>query len=132
MKNFRLTLILVMGWLCILALPAFAQRQDFVLINGTGYTINEVKLAHISWNGWSKNVLGGQGLRHEDYTTIVFPNVGGRYWDIKVELENGSAYELREVDLFEAMGILLQYRSGRLYYDIVTREDLRNYRQSQE
>jgi hypothetical protein len=130
MKKFRLTLILVLGWLCVLALPALAQKQDFVLVNMTGYNVNAVKLSHISWSDWSKNVLGGGGLRHAEYTTIRFPDIGGQYWDIRVELDNGSAFELRQVDLYAAIGIVLKYRSGRMYYDVVTREDLRRLRES--
>jgi hypothetical protein len=135
MKTIRLMLILCMGWLCVLALPGFAQqcRQDFVLINGTGHTINSVKLAHVSWSIWSKDVLGREVLRPGDYTVIRFPvNLNGRYWDMEVKLRNGRTYDVRQVDLCESLGILLRYRSGRMYYTVVTMADWNRYKRSLE
>jgi|GEM_PF-7114394 hypothetical protein len=134
MKKFRLTLALVMVWLCILTLPAFAAKQDFVLCNATGFTINSVRLSHVSWDKWSSNVLltcprcpNGE-LRDNTCLIINFPDITGRYWDIEVGLANGEDYEFREVDLIDAMGIGLGYRGGRLYYYVVTQEDLQRFR----
>jgi hypothetical protein len=130
MKKFRLIVILVMGWLCVLALPTFAGRQDFVLFNDTGYNIEGVFLAHVSWEGWSEDVLGNRVLVNKAYTTVKFSGVGGsRYWNIKVALENGRTFQISEVDLIDAEGILLTFRNGRLYYDVITREDLRRLRE---
>jgi hypothetical protein len=86
-----------------LALAGAAQaqgRQDFVLVNRTGYQINEVYVGPTSSNSWGRDILGNNVLADRQTFNVRFGNrTQACQWDIKVVYDDGDTSEFRQVDL---------------------------------
>src|SRR5436305_790311 len=60
-------------------------RQDFVLVNRTGYDIGEVYVSPSKADDWEEDILGDEELGDGDQTTIRFTRaVKTCMWDLKV------------------------------------------------
>jgi hypothetical protein len=86
-----------------LALAGAAQaqgRQDFALVNRTGYQINEIYVGPTSSNSWGRDILGNNVLADRQSFNVRF---GSRtqacHFDIKVVYDDGDTSEFRRVDL---------------------------------
>ena len=86
-----------------LALAGAAQaqgRQDFALVNRTGYQINEIYVGPTSSNSWGRDILGNNVLSDRQSFNVRF---GSRtqacHFDIKVVYDDGDTSEFRRVDL---------------------------------
>jgi hypothetical protein len=60
-------------------------KQDFTLVNQTGYQINKVFVSPSASNDWEEDVLGRDVLDDGESVNIVFHrNTTGCKWDLKV------------------------------------------------
>ncbi|MEI9927258.1 MAG: hypothetical protein WDN44_05510 [Sphingomonas sp.] len=73
---------MIVATFAVVASPAMAQgRQNFTLVNNTGYTINEVYVSATSTNDWEEDVLGEDTLEDNTSTEIQFPHASdGCLW----------------------------------------------------
>jgi hypothetical protein len=93
------------------------NRQDFVLINKTGYEISEVYISTIKTNDWEENVIGDESLEDDEARTIRFANAGKAcIWDLKVVYEDDDSTAVwNGIDLCKTSRVTLFYNrnSGR-------------------
>ncbi len=90
-------------------LPALAQgKQDFTIVNRTGYQIDEVYVGPVSQRHWGEDVMGKDAIADGDSADITF-NGGSKAckWDIKVVYNDGDESEFREVNLCNVSTVTL-------------------------
>ncbi|GLS42095.1 hypothetical protein [Methylobacterium brachythecii] len=79
---------------------AMAQaKQDFTIVNKTGYQIDEVYVGPVSSSNWGKDVMGKDAIGDGESAEINLQGGGGCKWDIRVVYNDGDASEFREVNL---------------------------------
>ncbi len=91
---------------------AFAQgRQDFVLVNKTGYEISEVYVSTTKTSNWEENVIGKNSLDDGDTRTIRFNNVDKTcMWDLKVVYEeDDSSAVWKDINLCKTSKVTIRY-----------------------
>ena len=97
----------------VLFAPAQAQeaKQDFTLVNNTGYDISEVYVSPSKANDWEEDVLGEDELEDGDDQHIVFHRAGKTcFWDLKVVYsEDDSSAVWKEIDLCKVSKITIKY-----------------------
>lgn len=77
-----------------------ATDQNFVLRNNTGQTIMRVFVSPVSSSSWEEDVLGADVLPDRRTVRINFARAEDECnWDIKVDLEDGSSREQRNMNL---------------------------------
>lgn len=104
----------------VLATPASAQqaKQNFEIVNKTGYAISEIYVSPARTNDWEEDLLEGDDDNFEDGETqpIHFsPKVKTCLWDLKVVYdEDDSSAIWHNIDLCQVSKITLRYnaRSG--------------------
>ena len=93
--------------------PALAQdaKQDFTLVNKTGYALNEAYLAPADSNEWQEDFLGKNQLDDGDTKKIHFsPKTKTCKWDLQVVYtEDDSKVVWRNIDLCTVDRITLFY-----------------------
>lgn len=102
--------------LCLAALPALAQgRQDFTLINRTGYEIREVYVGPTRSDSWGRDVLGDGVLPANARREIRFSaRTRDCMFDIKVVYsDDDSTAEWRNLDLCTISRISLYWDAKR-------------------
>ncbi|MEW6256668.1 MAG: argininosuccinate lyase [Pseudomonadota bacterium] len=91
--------------------PALAAKQDFELVNKTGYDISHVYVSPTKSNDWEEDVLGKDILEDGDSWDIEFER-GDKTckWDLKVVYadDNSAAY-WRNIDLCTVEKITIRY-----------------------
>ncbi|MBA4788546.1 MAG: argininosuccinate lyase [Rhizobiales bacterium] len=91
--------------------PAMAAKQDFELVNKTGYDISHVYVSPTKSEDWEEDVLGKDVLSDGDAWDIEFDR-GDKTckWDLKVVYadDNSSAY-WRNIDLCKVEKITIRY-----------------------
>lgn len=92
-----------------LAGAAMAQgRQDFALVNSTGYQINEIYVGATSSDSWGRDLLREDVLENRRTFNVRF---GARTsecnWDIKVVYDDGDVSEFRRVNLCSVSKVTL-------------------------
>lgn len=100
----RRTLLAILAGAALAALgPARAEaqgRQDFSLINRTGYQINEIYVGPSSSPNWGRDLLGRNVLPNGRSFDVRFPgNHPECLWDIKVVYDDGDQSEFMRVNL---------------------------------
>jgi hypothetical protein len=89
---------------------SFAADADFVLVNRTGYAINEVFVSPANKSQWGKDRLGKNQMLHGDSHKFKFGDVKNCVQDIKVVFtDDDSEIEWEDVDLCEITKITLRY-----------------------
>lgn len=85
-------------------------KQDFTLVNKTGYTIDQVYVAPSSSNDWESDVLGRDQLAQGEEVHITFSRADKSCkWDLKVTWTDGSSSEWHGADLCTISKISLFY-----------------------
>ena len=95
-------------------------KQDFVLLNNTGYTISEVYVSASRTDDWEEDVLGRDVLANGERVEISFPRgESACKHDLKVVYDDGEEAEWSGFDLCETSVIGLRYdrRTGRTWAD---------------
>ena len=83
-----------------MATAAFAARQDFTITNHTGHTIMTLNVSPHSDTRWGPDILGRDTLANGERAQITFDRDEDQcHWDIKVTYDDGTANDLRAVDL---------------------------------
>ena len=96
-----------------LAMPAVAQeaKQDFTLVNKTGYVISEVYVSPSKADDWQEDVLGQDVLDDGGSVNIHFHRSDRTcHWDLKVvyKIDNTSA-QWHAFDLCSVSKITIHY-----------------------
>jgi hypothetical protein len=95
------------------AAPAMAQeaKQDFTLVNKTGYAFNEAYLAPADSDEWSDDFLGKYQLDDGDTKNVHFnPRAKTCKWDLKVVYtEDDSKVVWHNIDLCTVERITIFY-----------------------
>ncbi len=89
-----------------------AGRQNFNLVNNTGYTIKEVYVSPVSTNDWEEDVLGQDTLDDGQSVLIRFPHhAGGCNWDMKVVYDDDTDAHWENFNLCTISEISISYNS---------------------
>lgn len=93
-----------------------AGDQDFVLMNETGVTIDELYISPVSTNEWEEDVLGVDTLPSGEDVTITFPHDADEcQWDMKIKDENGNEFVWQGIDLCKTGYVVLHYENGKAW-----------------
>lgn len=97
----------------VLLAPAMAQeaKQDFTLVNKTGYVISEVYVSPSKADDWQEDVMGQDVLDDDSSVDINFHrSTHACKWDLKVvyKVDNTSA-EWHDFDLCSVSKITIHY-----------------------
>jgi hypothetical protein len=77
-------------------------KQDFTLVNKTGYVIEEVYVAPNQSNDWLNDVLGQDTLGDSEYVKIKFKHSNSICkYDLKVVYDDKSEVEWTNINLCE-------------------------------
>lgn len=112
MKNIAIALATLV---CVLTteLPAQAQsRQDFLLVNRTGYDISEVYISPSKADDWEEDILGSDdSLDDGAQKEIRFKRVGKTcMWDLKVVYDDDDSSAVwHDIDLCKVSKITIRY-----------------------
>lgn len=101
---------------------AHAQgKQDFTLVNRTGYQIDEVYVGPVSQSHWDEDVMGKDAIAHGETADITF-NGGSNAckWDIRVVYNDGDASEFRSVNLCNVSRVTLYWnrKAGETRFEV--------------
>lgn len=93
------------------AAPALAEgRQNFTLINKTGYTIAEVYVSPTKSDSWEEDVMGRDVLGHGERVDIVFSRKEKACkWDLMVVYDDEETAEWHGFDLCAVSVIAISY-----------------------
>jgi hypothetical protein len=94
---------------CTLPAIALAQgKQDFALVNRTGYQIDQVYVSSSANSNWGRDLLGSNVLRNGGVFNVSFGrNTQDCSWDIKVVYNDGDTSEFRRVNLCQVSRVNL-------------------------
>ena len=85
-------------------------KQDFRIVNRTGYDINEVYVSPSRANRWGSDVLGEGTLDNNKFRNIRFsPNARACHYDLKVIYSDKDEAEWSDIDLCTVEKITLHY-----------------------
>ena len=89
---------------------AQAGKQDFTLVNRTGYTVSHVYVSAASTSSWEEDVLGEDTLENNDHVNIHFENGGrGCFYDLKVVYDDGDSSEWGKINLCQLSRISIYW-----------------------
>ena len=92
------------------ATPAHAGNQDFVILNKTGFPIEQVYVSASAKDEWEEDVLGRDILPAGERTKISFSSdENACLWDLKVVYQDGESAEWQGINLCEFSIVALSY-----------------------
>ena len=98
------------GICSLVSVSAFAGDADFTMVNGTGYTINEVYISPANKNAWGKDRMGDDDLPNGKSKLFRFSDKANCVQDIKVVFDKGDAeVTWEDLDLCEINKLTLKY-----------------------
>ena len=113
----RLALATAAAAACIAfaAPPVAAQsRQDFTMVNRTGYQIDQVYVGPSSSPNWGNDVLGSQVLPTNRQVQVRFPRSSNECaYDLKIVYNDGDTTEWRRINLCQISTITLTWNQAR-------------------
>ena len=118
MKHLLAPILLAAPLLATIALatPAAAQqaKQDFTLVNRTGYELSQVHVSPRQSNDWEDDVLGQDTLADGERVAIRFQrSVKSCMWDLKVTYSvDDSTAIWRGIDLCSVERITIRYNKN--------------------
>ena len=87
-----------------------AGGQDFVLVNKTGYDIEEVYVAPANQKEWGEDVMGKDTLDNGDKVNIEFSHKEKEcLWDMKIIFSDKEEAVWEDFDLCKVREITLRY-----------------------
>jgi hypothetical protein len=106
-----------LGLVSALAIGATALRagdQDFVLVNKTGYDIDEVYVAPANEKEWGEDIMGRDTLDNGQKVTIEFSHKEKEcLWDMKIVFSDEEEAVWEDFDLCKVREITLRYEKKR-------------------
>ena len=113
----RLFAILGLGLAVTLAINPpviLAGDQDFVLINRTGYDIDEVYVALPNQKDWGEDIMESDTLDNGQKVTIQFSHKEKECnWDMRIVFSDGEEAIWEDFDLCTVSEITLRYEGKR-------------------
>ncbi len=107
-------LLLVCTLLLALVATLHAGKQDFTLINKTGFDLHEVYVSPHGSGDWQDDVLGHTVLPEGATVKINFERqIKGKDWDLKVVDKAGKATTWEKLDLLEISKVTLHFDGGK-------------------
>jgi len=95
-----------------LSSPAYAEgKQDFIMVNKTGYRIDKVFVSPTKSDEWEDDVLGRDVLDDSETVEIKFHRAAtGCKWDLKVVYaDDGSSAIWQALDLCTISKVTIRY-----------------------
>ncbi len=93
---------------------ALAGKQDFKLVNRTGFDIAEVYVSAHHADDWESDVMGKAVLATGATVEIHFvPTDKTKEWDLKVVDGKGKAIVWENLDLLEISKVTLHFTDGK-------------------
>ncbi len=115
--NLSQRLLTTLGLVSALAIGATALRagdQDFVLVNKTGYDIDEVYVAPANEKEWGEDIMGTDTLDNGQKVTIEFSHKEKEcLWDMKIVFSDEEEAVWEDFDLCKVREITLRYEKKR-------------------
>ncbi|CCG07363.1 hypothetical protein [Pararhodospirillum photometricum] len=109
----RRTLALAAVLACVSTGALAQSKQDFVLVNKTGYTIDQVYVSPSRSSDWEEDVLGQDQLGNGEFVTIRFNRATKTCkWDVKVVYDDNESAEWDEFDLCTTSKITIKYNKS--------------------
>lgn len=91
-----------------------AGDQDFVLVNNTNVEIYALYVTPHSAAEWGDDILGVDTLPPGEEVLITFArNEKYKFWDLRVEDEDGSYIEWSKLNLLKISQVKLYYKNGK-------------------
>ena len=85
-------------------------KQDFTLVNDTGFPIYKVFVSPADDNSWEDDVLGKDVLPEDAHVDIHFSHrAHADLWDLKVVDADGDEYVWEDFDLTTISKITIQW-----------------------
>lgn len=85
-------------------------KQDFTLVNRTGYTIDEVYVSPSKSDDWEEDILGQDVLSDGANVHVRFSRADKSCkWDLKVVYDDRETAEWESFDLCEVSKITIRY-----------------------
>jgi len=86
-------------------------KQDFTLVNDTGYTISEVYVSPVQADDWQEDVMGADTLEDGQSVDIHFQRDESTCkWDLKVVYaDDNSSAEWGDINLCSVSEITIHY-----------------------
>ncbi len=108
------TLALTFALLFALLSTSSAGKQDFTLVNKTGFDLHEVYLAPHGSEQWQEDVLAKALLPNDGSVKIKFESGDKtKVWDLKVVDKDGKATVWEKLDLLEISKATLRFTGGK-------------------
>lgn len=115
--NLSQRLLSTLGLVSALAIGATALRagdQDFVLVNKTGYDIDQVFVAPANEKEWGADIMGKDTLDDGQRVTIEFAHKEKEcMWDMKIVFSDEEEAVWEDFDLCKVREITLRYEKKR-------------------
>ncbi len=115
--NLSQRLLSTLGLVSALAIGATALRagdQDFVLVNKTGYDIDQVFVAPANEKEWGEDIMGKDTLDDGQRVTIEFAHKEKEcMWDMKIVFSDEEEAVWEDFDLCKVREITLRYEKKR-------------------
>lgn len=92
--------------------PASAQgKQDFTLVNATGYAISHIYVSPSNEDSWGEDILGRDVMAEDETLPITFSRKASSCkWDLKVTYEDDDSSVIwRGFDLCTISKITIKY-----------------------
>ena len=107
--------VLLACCLLMLLVPhAQAGKQDFTLVNKTGFDIHEIYVSPHGSDDWQDDVLGHAVLPNDGTVKIKFERqMQGKDWDLKVVDKAGKGTTWEKLNLLEISKITLHFDNGK-------------------
>ena len=113
--------LLFFALVCLLATTAttLAGKQDFTLLNKTGFDIHEIYVSPHSSNEWEEDVMGKGVLVDGQSVAVRFDRANkAKEWDLKVVDKEGKAIVWEKIDLSEITKLTIHYKDGKASADV--------------
>jgi hypothetical protein len=113
MRKFVVSIVFCLGALLVAAVPAAAAeaKQDFVVVNKTGYDIKELYVSPSKSDDWQEDVLGEDLLSDGDSWNIKFTRATRTCkWDLKVVYSGDDSTAVwNNIDLCAIARVTIKY-----------------------
>lgn len=119
MTNLQRTTAAVLFFLLWYAAPAAGAQQDFVLVNETGVTIQELYISPVKTDKWQEDVFGDAVLPDGNEVVVTFPvDESHCRWDLKIVDSDEDEVVWNNLNLCKVKTITLYWVEGKATADL--------------
>lgn len=92
----------------LVATPAIAAKQNFAVVNQTGFVVVSLNVSPSAEINWGPDILGREVLANGETAQVSFDRGEGIcQWDIRVTYSDGDTGDWRQVNLCEVTEVTL-------------------------